>query len=51
MLLDKRPIGVPTNDCWKKDTKQITNIKKNEIIIKVRFQCSNLILDQILDKE
>lgn len=35
MLLDKRPNGVPTDDCWKKDTKQITNIKKNEIIIKV----------------
>ena len=35
MLLDKRPNGVPTDDCWKKDTKQITHIKKNEIIIKV----------------
>ena len=36
-LLDKRPNGMPTDDCWKLNTESITSIGKNEILIKVDF--------------
>ena len=36
-LLDKRPNGMPTNDCWKLNTESITSIGRNEILIKVDF--------------
>ena len=32
-LLDKRPSGMPTDDCWKLNEEKITSIKKNEILI------------------
>ena len=36
-LLDKRPNGMPTDDCWKLNTESITSIGRNEILIKVDF--------------
>ena len=36
-LLDKRPNGMPENDCWKLVNQSITSIGKNEILIKVDF--------------
>ena len=34
MLLNKRPIGMPGDDCWILDKKIISSIKKNQLIIK-----------------
>ena len=34
-LLDKRPIGMPQDDCWKLNDELITSLKKNDIIIEV----------------
>ena len=36
-LLDKRPNGMPEDDCWKLNNQSITSIGKNEILIKVDF--------------
>ena len=36
-LLDKRPSGMPTDDCWKLNEEKITSIKKNEILIEVKY--------------
>jgi len=36
-LLDKRPNGMPADDCWKLNTESITSIGRNEILIKVDF--------------
>ncbi len=36
-LLNKRPKGMPTNDCWKLDRETISDITNNEIIIKTEF--------------
>ena len=36
-LLDKRPNGMPDDDCWKLKNQSITSIGKNEILIKVDF--------------
>ena len=36
-LLDKRPNGMPEDDCWKLNHQSITSIGKNEILIKVDF--------------
>ena len=36
-LLDKRPIGMPQDDCWKLNDDLITSLKKNEIIIEVKY--------------
>ena len=36
-LLDKRPTGMPQDDCWKLNENLITSIKKNEIIIEVKY--------------
>ena len=36
-LLDKRPSGMPEDDCWKLNNQSITSIGKNEILIKVDF--------------
>jgi len=36
-LLDKRPNGMPENDCWKLVNQSIASIGKNEILIKVDF--------------
>ena len=32
-LLDKRPIGMPNDDCWKLEEEKISSIEKNEILI------------------
>jgi NADPH-dependent curcumin reductase CurA len=37
MLLNKRPIGMPEDDCWIQDKKIISSIKKNQIIIKAEY--------------
>ena len=36
-LLDKRPIGMPQDDCWKLSNETINSLNKNEIIIEVKF--------------
>ena len=36
-LLDKRPTGMPQDDCWKLNDELITSLKKNEIIIEVKY--------------
>ena len=36
-LLNKRPIGMPGDDCWKLSEETITSLNKNEIIIEVKF--------------
>ena len=36
-LLDKRPTGMPQDDCWKLNDNLITSLKKNEIIIEVKY--------------
>ena len=36
-LLDKRPIGMPNDDCWKLEEEKISSIKKNEILIEVKY--------------
>ena len=32
-LLDKRPTGMPEDDCWKLHKESITSLEKNEILI------------------
>ena len=36
-LLDKRPTGMPEDDCWKLHQESITSIDKNEILIEVKY--------------
>ena len=36
-LLDKRPVGMPEDDCWKLNEEKITSLKKNEILIEVKY--------------
>ena len=36
-LLDKRPTGMPEDDCWKLHQEPITSIDKNEILIEVKY--------------
>ena len=36
-LLDKRPTGMPTDDCWKLHEEKITSLKKNEILIEAKY--------------
>ena len=36
-LLARRPSGMPTNECWKRDEVAITSIKHNQILIKVEY--------------
>ena len=36
-LLDKRPTGMPENECWKLFEDKISEIGKNEILIEVRY--------------
>ena len=36
-LLQKRPTGMPSDNCWKINENVITEIKKNEILIKVVY--------------
>ena len=35
-LLDKRPTGMPENECWKLNEDEISEIGKNEILIEVK---------------
>ena len=37
LLLNKRPIGMPKDDCWKMNHQKISLIKKDEILIKVKY--------------
>ena len=36
-LLNKRPKGMPDDDCWKIHQEKITNLDKNEILIEVKY--------------
>ena len=36
-LLDKRPSGMPEDDCWKLHQEPITSLEKNEILIEVKY--------------
>ena len=36
-LLDKRPTGMPENECWKLNVDEISEIGKNEILIEVKY--------------
>ena len=36
-LLNKRPSGMPEDECWLLDTEIISDISKNEILIKVDY--------------
>ena len=46
-LLDKRPVGMPEDDCWKLNEESITSIKNNEIIIEVKYLSIDLSLIHI----
>ena len=49
-LLNKRPKGMPEDDCWLLDSQEITDLKNNEILIQtelfnsVEMELINLIL-------
>ena len=36
-LLQKRPIGMPEDNCWVMDSEKITELKKQEILIKAEY--------------
>ena len=36
-LLAKRPIGMPSDECWKLNHQQITTLEKNEILIEAKY--------------
>jgi len=36
-LLNKRPKGMPDDDCWKMHQEKITSLDKNEILIEVKY--------------
>ena len=36
-LLDKRPSGMPDDDCWKLHQEAITSLEKNEILIEAKY--------------
>ena len=37
LLLNKRPDGMPDDDCWKLNTEIINSLNKNEILIEVKY--------------
>ena len=36
-LLNKRPKGMPSDECWRMHEEKITSLKKNEILIEVQY--------------
>ena len=36
-LLDKRPTGMPEDDCWKLNEHQVPELKEGELLIKVLY--------------
>ena len=36
-LLDKRPSGMPEDDCWKLHQEAVTSLEKNEILIEAKY--------------
>ena len=36
-LLNKRPKGMPEDDCWLLDSQEITDLKNNEILIQTEY--------------
>ena len=36
-LLDKRPRGMPSDECWKLHQEKIKSLDKNEILIEVKY--------------
>tara|TARA_X000000950_G_scaffold216813_1_gene260943 strand:+ start:2309 stop:3322 length:1014 start_codon:yes stop_codon:yes gene_type:complete len=37
LLLNKRPDGMPDDDCWKLNTETVNSLNKNEILIEVKY--------------
>ena len=37
LLLNKRPEGMPKDDCWKMNEEMISTIRNNEILIEVKY--------------
>lgn len=37
LLLNKRPDGMPDDDCWKLNTEIVNSLNKNEILIEVKY--------------
>ena len=37
LLLNKRPVGMPADDCWKLNEEKINSIGKSEILIEVKY--------------
>ena len=37
LLLNKRPVGMPEDDCWKLNEEKINSIGKSEILIEVKY--------------
>ena len=37
LLLNKRPVGMPVDDCWKLNEEKINSIGKSEILIEVKY--------------
>lgn len=37
VLLNKRPVGIPTEDCWLISTEELREIKDNEVVVKVNY--------------
>ena len=36
-LLNKRPTGMPDDECWVMDSEEITELKEKEILIKAEY--------------
>ncbi len=37
LLLDKRPTGMPEDNCWKMNEEKISSLQNNEILVKVNY--------------
>ena len=37
ILLNQRPIGTPSSECWKLDTSEIPDLKQGEVLLKVKY--------------
>ena len=37
VLLNKRPVGIPTENCWLISTEELREIEENEVLVKVEY--------------
>jgi NADPH-dependent curcumin reductase CurA len=37
ILLNQRPVGIPTEDCWKTETVHIPEIAEGEVLVKTKY--------------